>query len=382
MTAPESFPMPRNPSRVPSYRLHRASGQAVVTLNGRDCYLGRHNTPESRAAYDRLVGEWQARGRVPPDQGAYDLTVSQLILCYWKFAEGHYRKDGQPTSQLLLIKRALRVLREMYGAEAASRFGPLALQAVRRKFVEAGLARETCNANVARIKRLFRWGTEQELIPPSVWHALRSVSGLAKGRTEAPDHPPVGPVPAAHVEAILPFLRPPLAAMVRIQDLTGMRPGEVVIMRGCDIDRSGPVWRYVPHSHKTEHRGRGRTILIGPKAQEVLAPWLTVGPQEYLFRPRPLPDQPRKGRARQGKWSPGRRYDARAYGARVRSACRQAGVEPFSPNRLRHSAGTRIRQRYGLEAAQTVLGHARADVTQLYAERDLAKAQTVIAEIG
>ena len=35
----------------------------------------------------------------------------------------------------------------------------------------------------------------------------------------------------------------------------------------------------------------------------------------------------------------------------------------WSPNRLRHSAATAIRQRFGLEAAQVPLGHASADVT-------------------
>ena len=45
-------------SRVPSYRRHRPSGQAAVTLNGRDIYLGTWNTKASRAEYDRRVGEW------------------------------------------------------------------------------------------------------------------------------------------------------------------------------------------------------------------------------------------------------------------------------------------------------------------------------------
>ena len=34
---------------TPSYRLHKPSGQAVVTLANRDYYLGRYETPESRA---------------------------------------------------------------------------------------------------------------------------------------------------------------------------------------------------------------------------------------------------------------------------------------------------------------------------------------------
>jgi hypothetical protein len=49
---------------------------------------------------------------------------------------------------------------------------------------------------------------------------------------------------------------------------------------------------------------------------------------------------------------------------------------------LRHTAATAIRARHGLEASQVVLGHAKADVTQLYAERDLSKAHAVMAEIG
>ena len=40
------------PARVPSYRLHKPSGQAVVTLDGRDFYLGAYGTPASKAEYD------------------------------------------------------------------------------------------------------------------------------------------------------------------------------------------------------------------------------------------------------------------------------------------------------------------------------------------
>ena len=54
----------------------------------------------------------------------------------------------------------------------------------------------------------------------------------------------------------------------------------------------------------------------------------------------------------------------------------------WSPGQIRHTAGTQIRAQFGLEAAQAVLGHAKADVTQVYAERDLAKARASMAEIG
>jgi site-specific recombinase XerC len=54
----------------------------------------------------------------------------------------------------------------------------------------------------------------------------------------------------------------------------------------------------------------------------------------------------------------------------------------WSPNQLRHAAGTDVRRQYGLEAAQVILGHAKADVTQVYAERDQALAAEVMGKIG
>jgi hypothetical protein len=58
--------------RVPSYRHHRPSGLAVVTLNGRDRYLGIWNTEASRQEYERLIGEWLANGRRLPNQDVKD----------------------------------------------------------------------------------------------------------------------------------------------------------------------------------------------------------------------------------------------------------------------------------------------------------------------
>ena len=54
----------------------------------------------------------------------------------------------------------------------------------------------------------------------------------------------------------------------------------------------------------------------------------------------------------------------------------------WSPNQIRHTAGTEIRKRFGLEAAQVALGHSSADVTQIYAERDLTKAADVARQVG
>jgi hypothetical protein len=55
--------MPRLSNSVPKYRKHRASGQAVVTLGGRDNYLGPRGWEASKTEYDRLIGECLASDR-------------------------------------------------------------------------------------------------------------------------------------------------------------------------------------------------------------------------------------------------------------------------------------------------------------------------------
>jgi hypothetical protein len=77
-------------SRTPSYRLHKATGQAVVTLNGRDIYLGRYDTQESQRAYDALIAQWLANGRRFPS-GGESHSVNEVVVAFWKHAESYYR---------------------------------------------------------------------------------------------------------------------------------------------------------------------------------------------------------------------------------------------------------------------------------------------------
>jgi len=402
------MPSPRR-SRTPSYRLHRPSGRAVVTLNGKDHYLGKHGTPESREAYDRLVAEWLAQGRQPlqplaPDDGP---TIDDVLLAYWQHASAYYRKrTGEPTKEQGNLRLVLRRLRHLYGRTPAARFDSLALEALRDAMIRDGLCRTRINKDTDRVKRLFRWAATKRLVPVSVCQLLGTVAGLRAGRTAAKERDPVKPVADEHVRATLPCLSPQVAAMIQLQRLTGMRPGEVTLIRGTDVDRSGDIWLYRPGSdrgphgaHKTAWRERDRVIPQGPKAQAVLRPWLRADPAEYLFQPREAraaynaqrrarrkskvpPSQQQRTPKKNPKKQPGDRYRDSSYAQAVAKGCRKAGVPRWSPNQLRHSHATEVRRRFGLEAAQVVLGHARADVTQVYAERDLSLAVEVAAAVG
>jgi integrase len=132
---------------------------------------------------------------------------------------------------------------------------------------------------------MFKWAVAEELLSVETYQRLCAVTGLQRGRTEAREADPIGPVSDAQVEAVLPHLTATVADMVRFQRLTGCRPNEVCHLRPMDVDRSGDVWRYVPQSHKTEHHGRQRIIFIGPKAQAILLRYLARDAAMYCFRP-------------------------------------------------------------------------------------------------
>jgi hypothetical protein len=151
--------MPRRPNPVPTYRLHRQSGQAIVTVRDaagrrRDMLLGRFGSPESRAEYARVVAEaHSAAGRLTPAAPPpADLTVSEMLLAFWKHAERHYRHDdGSHTSELAEYRYSLRLLRELYGHSPARAFGPLKLKAIRERMIEAGWCRTLINQRVGRV---------------------------------------------------------------------------------------------------------------------------------------------------------------------------------------------------------------------------------------
>jgi integrase len=423
---------------VPSYRQHKQSGQAIVTLTSasgrrRDVLLGKWGSAASRAEYARVIAEWEAAGRRLAETTATptDLAVNELLLAFWTFAQEHYRHpDGTPTSELNDFRLSLRPVRELYGMTPAARFGPLALRAVREQMIEAGLCRNVINARIRRIVRVFKWAASMELVAPSVHHGLATVVGLKRGRSAARETEPVKPVPEAFVRAVLPHVMPPVAAMIELQLFTGMRPGEVCVMRGCDLDTSGEIWTYRPGRHKTAWRGRDRIVCLGPAAQAIVRPFLTLETESHLFSPgramtdraatmraiRKTPVQPsqqnrRVGRRRK-KW--GDCYQRGSYSHAVTKGCDRADrwarqqaenaaaeaegrpavkvaakvvetqrlVPRWFPNQLRHNHATEVRKRFGLEAAGAALGHAKMSATEVYAEKDQALALRVAREIG
>lgn len=388
--------------RPPKYRMHKGSGQALVQINGKRVYLGKYGSEKSQEKYHRLVAEFLAAGKEPksPDADrstAAPVTVNELILAFWEHAKQRYVKNGVSTSEIHSFRTALHPVRRLYGGEPAINFGPLALVACREKLVEAGICRKRINQHVGRIRKMFKWGVAREMVPEGAWRALCAVEGLRFG--EAPERPPVKPVPEAFIGAIKPFVSPQVWAMINLQLWSACRPGEACIIRSADISMSGSIWEYRPHSHKVEHHGKERVIYLGPQAQEVIRPWLKTDLEAYLFSPRearalfqaqraknrktPLPRRPHASqRKARPKRAPGEHYTDSSYDHAIRRACQRAGVPHWNPHRLRHNAATRIRAAYGVEIARIILGVSSIPVCEIYAEFDRQKAHEIAAKVG
>ncbi len=380
--------------------MHRASGRAVVTLNSKDFYLGPYNSAQSRREYDRLLAEWISNGRQLPQVASQgSIAVNELLAAYFTFAKTYYVQDGEPGKEYVAMKDAAKLVRALYGRVAVNEFGPLSLKAVREKLIENDLCRKHINQRVNRIRRIFKWGVENELVPAPILQALQAVAPLKYGRTTARESKPVMPVADADVHAVLPFVSRQVAAMIRLQRLTGMRPGEVVLLRPQDIDRTGQTWVYHLNRHKTQYRGQLREIYFGPKAQEILREWLHRSPDKYCFSPleaeaerntlrkakRRSPMTPSQAK-RAPKSTPKRkkreRYSVDSYRRAINYGIKRAGSPHWHPHQLRHTCGTEVRKNFGLDAAQIILGHKHAAVTEVYAEADRQKAFDVIQQVG
>jgi integrase len=419
--------MARKPNSIPTYRKHRRTGRAIITVRDhcgarRDVLLpGQFGSAESCGEYERICARLRTnKGTLPaPEANRAGLSVAELMLRYMDLhATRYYVEPGAqtPTREMESLALAFRPLRRMYGSMLVADFKPAHLEALqealasgswhtdaevealRRRKQPIGLARRTINARIERVRRLFRWGCSKELVASESLIKLEAVATLKANRSAARETPPVLPVDPVIVEATLPKMAVVPADIVRLLLLSGARVGELCRLRSCDLDRSGPVWLYHVPRHKTQYLGHTRTIAFGPRAQVILRQYLRDDPDALVFSPaeadrqrkaamrakRNTPVQPSQvNRAKKdAKRRPGARYTPRAINVAIRRACIKANVQIWHTHRLRHTAALVIMREFGLEAARSALGHRTLSMSLHYAGIDLKRAAEVAAKIG
>ncbi len=269
--------------------------------------------------------------------------------------------------------------------------------------VDNDCSRSYINMHIGKIKLMFRWGVSEEVVDEAVLRRLESIRGEQIGSSDARETEPVAPVADDVIESTLPHMGTMIQTMVKLQRLTGMRPGELCDLREADLEPlEGGLYLYRPERHKTKHKGKKRLIVIGPKARLLLAPYLGNG-DTYVFSPRRsiADEMERIGSMRLPPRTAGHRYTNDSYRRGITRACELAYPVPeeseadekaakawrvanwWSPNQLRHSLATEVRQtEQSLESVAAVLGHSNVSTSEIYAERNMRMAIEIMTKIG
>ena len=425
----------------------------------------------AKIRFDQLKGEWLANGRRLPGESdlpaAPELAIQELYDRYTDYRRARDGASWQRTGRYR-VRYSFEMALELYGALMAKDFSPRKLEEVRTRIIEDDkVCRAVINMRIREIKRAFRWAAANELVPGDVWKALDAVEGLRRGEFGVRDNPPREAVSEADVMATVPYLSRQVRSLVLLIWHTGARPSEIFGMSPACIDRNDKTWVMPLEEHKTAKKGKRREIVFGPKARDVLRPWLDrcppPDPNKPLFSPadalaeyheqvreqgrcdprrltqvelafrvgvvpvtiqqwekskgmprnedgtydfeavtdwmaeNKAPRDPMKPKAR--RWSKkqkgrtlGDTYTSQSLHAAIKRAIAAANrdraleglpeIEAWSPYRLRHAAAERIRREFGLEAVRSVLGHASAEMSEVYAAVDVEQSKRVMESCG
>jgi integrase len=374
---------------------------AVVYLHGKKIYLGLYGSPESHAAYARLVAELQANpDDVHQSNGKKQVTVPELAVEFLDNVQG----STNPTDYAHYRTAIMDFLDKLYGDNfPVDDFKPKSLKLVREEMIKSHrFCRKTINKYTHFIVAVFGWGVENEMVQETTWNALKVVKSLPKGHDGTFDHDERQPVHDDVIRRTLPFMPPTLRAMVIVQRLTGCRPSEIFNMRVGDIDtthtRDPKLWYYVPGSYKTARFVGKISFPLGKPEQELIAPYL-VGktPESAVFSPRTAmaernaerkanrktkitPSQLTKAEARAAKPSPySEFYNLYSYRQAIEFAIAKGNkmlpdgekIPHWYPYQLRHTAATDAENSYGDESAQALLGHRNVNMTKRYSKAQL-----------
>lgn len=379
--------------KLPSYRLHKSSNQAICRILGRTYYLGEFGTKESQDKFNRLVAEYLTNPSFGVEKSRQ--SVAESVVAFLKHAESYYGE-----SELFNFRRALTPLIELYADLNISEFGIEQFKAVRDYWVKRDAARVYANRQSGRVIAFIKWLVAEGVLSPIVHQGLKCVAPLKAGRCSCREADAVKPVDDKTVKMTLPFLSPVVADMVRLQAIIGCRPGELCQLKPGMIETTGAVWVITLSNHKTAWRGHKRQIYVGPKGQAILKPYLGRPKDAFCFSPTESVEQRlqisaskrttamscgnRRGsnRKQDPKRKAGASFSTGSYGRAIAYACKKAELPLWSPNQLRHAVATRLRDTEGIESASLILGHRHLATSEIYAEKSERKALEIAQKHG
>jgi len=357
--------------KLPAYCEHKASNRAFVYLplgkgKRKRIYLGDFNSAESLARYDQVVGNWLATKQAPTDDTPSGPTVADVAHRY-----ASEERPRRSESKRYHLDAAVGILSELFAKRPADEFHALQFTRFRTELIARKYSRAYANEIISIVKQCFRWAMQRDYITTEQFIKIDSIAPLR------PDEAPtkiVEPAKDDDVSATLPLLSKDFQDTIAFLRATGCRPGEARLMKVGEIYRDN--WMFKPAKHKTSHKGKSRFVPIPSSVREILLPRLLRPADAFVF----------------GADGGERPYEKRALGRAIDRAIKKLNeqraeddlppIPHWHPYRLRHARATEVRETYGVEVAQILLGHARISMTEHYAKQTEAKAQEVGKLIG
>lgn len=344
--------------RIPKMR--KKNGQYHVRLNGRDHYLG-HDKKAAETTYKSLLAaHLQADKLSIPQKEA--LRFSDILSMYV-----YHVRNAVSNKYLEDLSRNCSAFGAAISDKLARDIKPTDLATFRDVLAREQLATATISRKLTQVKQVMRYAVETGLIDITVYQALTIVENA-----KVAVHDGVKPSKkrmAVDVEtalSVINSMRPLVRDLLLVQLYSGARPGEINRMRVDDLETSGDVWIYHLKTHKTVKKTNEEQLrYLGTRCQDVIKSRLESVVNGLIFAN-----------------SNGNPLSTHKVSMELRRACKAAGVEPFCPYQLRHTAGTIGRKIAGLDGAQALLGHQSRNTTEIYAERTDERALKIAREFG
>lgn len=399
---------------LPQIRKHTARGYYYVRMpveggKSRQVWLCKltDGIAAAREKYHKLMTGLIESGPAPAPSRPGAVTVNQVCERFLTHAKLRYRKHDRSTGTAERYEMVLAPVKVLFGALPVAKFGLDQMirlrnwwlsQRITRGGKTVPLSRTTVNDRMSQTAAVFARARQWGIVPKEVLWDIRDLQPLREFETAARETEPVRPAKDFEIEAVIEELRktnPVVADMMTVHSLTGCRSSELCLMRPGDIEKfDDGVWEYEPSESKTEHHRKGRIIPIGPKAQAVLAPYMTgIRKTDFIFSPKRAAETANAIRVENAsthkkyhpvevpKKAPGDKYTQESYRRSVQRAAARVGVK-ITPHQLRHSAATNIDQKISREAAKTVLGHSTLRTTDIYADYNRPLAHQAAKELG
>jgi integrase len=349
---------------IPKYGLHAPSGRAVVFIDRKPVYLGKHGSPESLRKYGEIIA---SQAVAPADEpspepvAAGDCTVNVLLLKFaTEWMPKYLTSDGERSAEQDCFLGVIRILRVLFGETTTASFGPAKYHAARKAMIDKGWCRKFINKQCSRLRMIFQLGVTWEMVPLEVYQIIDLVPPLRYGDSAAPESIPREAVPPEDIDRVKAVMSERNGDILDLLLLTAARPGELLKVTTQMLDQTGDVWVADLDKHKTLHHGKRRAIHFGPRAQLILQKYLQpLRPFEKLFG-----------------------IQRKTYSDAVKRACEKAKVTPFTPHHMRHTSITTIADEMDLESAQHVAGHSTQEMTLLYSRAAKKKARAAAKKLG